>query len=62
MNNLNTAVISLGGSIIAPDKVDTTFLTELNKNPERVSQSRQKQEAYPCLWRWCPLHGSTNKP
>lgn len=30
MNNL--AVISLGGSIIAPDKVDTTFLKELNEN------------------------------
>lgn len=32
MNNLHTAVISLGGSIIAPDKVDTVFLKELNKN------------------------------
>lgn len=32
MNNLNTAVISLGGSIIAPDKVDIPFLKELNKN------------------------------
>ena len=32
MNNLNMAVISLGGSIIAPDKVDVTFLKELNKN------------------------------
>ena len=32
MNNLNTAVISLGGSIIAPDKVDIAFLKELNKN------------------------------
>ncbi|MDY0287750.1 MAG: UMP kinase [Sphaerochaeta sp.] len=32
MNNLNTAVISLGGSIIAPDKVDTAFLKELNKS------------------------------
>ncbi|NCB71439.1 MAG: UMP kinase [Clostridia bacterium] len=32
MNNFNTAVISLGGSIIAPDKVDTAFLKELDRN------------------------------
>lgn len=30
MNNFNVTVISLGGSIIAPDKVDTTFLKEFN--------------------------------
>ncbi len=44
MNNLNTTVISLGGSIIAPDKVDTTFLKELNKNLRaylKVDRSRK---------------------
>ncbi|NBK24548.1 MAG: UMP kinase, partial [Spirochaetia bacterium] len=27
----NVAVISLGGSIIAPDKVDSAFLKQLNQ-------------------------------
>lgn len=49
MNNLNTAVISLGGSIIAPDKVDITFLKELNKNlREYLKKDRSRKLILVC--------------
>lgn len=42
MNNL--AVISLGGSIIAPDKVDFTFLKQLNENLRTYLKKDKKRK------------------
>ena len=55
MSNLDTIVMSVGGSLIVPDQIDTAFLTELKKFIEKeticfTSKFVKKKTHGECTW------------